>query len=106
MKSCAGRFGALTGFGLSLVKWVAIAKVCSVYFISTVSSCYILVIYLSLALQSGVVTVTGMMSSIVYCKSSDPGNSWQFFGGPVGVLAFVEVTDYLLTCILLNVIGK
>jgi len=30
MKSCAGRFGALTGFGLSLVKWVAIAKVCSV----------------------------------------------------------------------------
>jgi len=30
MKSCAGRFGALTGFGLSLVKWVAIAKVSSV----------------------------------------------------------------------------
>jgi len=27
MRSCAGRFGALTGFGLSLVKWVAIAKV-------------------------------------------------------------------------------
>lgn len=26
MKSCAGRFGALTGLGLSLVKWVAIAK--------------------------------------------------------------------------------
>jgi len=27
MRSVAGRFGALTGFGLSLVKWVAIAKV-------------------------------------------------------------------------------
>lgn len=26
MRSVAGRFGALTGFGLSLVKWVAIAK--------------------------------------------------------------------------------
>jgi len=75
MKSCAGRFGALTGFGLSLVKWVAIAKVCSVYFISTVSSCYILVIYLLLALQCSVATVTGMISSISSCKSLDPGNS-------------------------------
>lgn len=26
MRTCAGRFGALSGFGLSLVKWVAIAK--------------------------------------------------------------------------------
>jgi hypothetical protein len=26
MRTCAGRFGALAGFGLSLVKWVAIAK--------------------------------------------------------------------------------
>lgn len=26
MHTCAGRFGALTGFGLSLVKWVTIAK--------------------------------------------------------------------------------
>lgn len=26
MHNCAGRFGALSGFGLSIVKWVAIAK--------------------------------------------------------------------------------
>ena len=41
MKSCAGRFGALTGFGLSLVKWVAIAKVCSVILLTHYRSSHV-----------------------------------------------------------------